>query len=141
MAVEAPQAEAAFFLFLVLRFIGRRAVFTKTSDRVTTLRHTSRRAPSLSLAVTEGRLSFAYPRGTIGFGRTVVRAVMYYYNALEGEEELHDEDYLTRLKKGNVIERRGENWRIIDVVTTTGIGTPKPVDSIRIFLAGPVSVQ
>jgi len=66
---------------------------------------------------------------------------MYYYNALEGEEELHDEDYLTRLKKGNVIERRGENWRIIDVVTTTGIGTPKPVDSIRIFLAGPVSVQ
>lgn len=71
----------------------------------------------------------------------LVRAVMYYYNAVEGEEELHEEDSLTRLKRGNVIERRGEYWRIIDVVTTTGIGTPKPLDSIRVFLAGPVSMQ
>ena len=70
-----------------------------------------------------------------------MRAVMYYYNGVEGEEELHEDDYLTKLKKGNVIERRGEYWCIIDVLTTTGIGTPKPVDSFRVFLSGPVSQQ
>ena len=64
---------------------------------------------------------------------------MYYYNGVEGEEELHEEDYLTGLKKENVIERRGVHWRIIDVLTTTGIGTPRPLDSIRVFLVGPVS--
>ena len=70
-----------------------------------------------------------------------MKAVMYYYNAVEGEEELHEEDYLTKLEKGNTIERHGEHWRIIDVLTTTGIGTPRPVDSIRVFLVGPVSPQ
>jgi hypothetical protein len=66
---------------------------------------------------------------------------MYYYNAVEGEEEFHEEDELAKLEKGNIIERRGEYWRIIDVLATTGIGTPKPVDSIRVFLSGPVSPQ
>lgn len=68
-----------------------------------------------------------------------MRAVVYYYNALEGEEELHEEEALAKLEKGNIIERNGEYWLIIDVLTTTGIGTPKPIDSTRVFLSGPVS--
>ena len=70
-----------------------------------------------------------------------MKAVMYYYNAVEGEEEFHEEAELAKLEKGNIIERHGEHWRVIDVLTTTGMGTPKPVDSIRVFLAGPVSAQ
>jgi hypothetical protein len=39
--------------------------------------------------------------------------------------------------KGEPIERNGKLWRISDIVVTTGIGTPKPLDSVRVFLAGP----
>ena len=66
---------------------------------------------------------------------------MYYYNAIEGEEELHEEEALAKLEKGNTIERNGEYWLIVDVLATTGIGTPKPFDSIRVFLSGPLSQE
>jgi hypothetical protein len=66
-----------------------------------------------------------------------MKAVVYYYNAVEGEEELHEDEEIAKLVKGEPIERNGKLWRISDIVVTTGIGTPKPLDSVRVFLAGP----
>jgi len=67
-----------------------------------------------------------------------MKNVMYYYNAVEGEEELHEDEEVAKLVNGEVIERNGEYWRITEVLTTTGLGTPKPLDIVRVFLAGPV---
>ena len=53
-----------------------------------------------------------------------MKNVMYYYNAIEGEEELHEDEEVAKLVNGEVIERNGEYWRITEVLTTTGLRSP-----------------
>ena len=67
-----------------------------------------------------------------------MKSVMYYYNGVEGEEELHEDAEVDRLVKGGVIERNGENWEIVETLTTVGLSVPKPIDIVRVYLAGPV---
>jgi hypothetical protein len=43
-----------------------------------------------------------------------------------------------KLVKGEVVERASEFWRIIQIHTTIGISEPKPIDIVKVFLAGPV---
>jgi hypothetical protein len=70
-----------------------------------------------------------------------MKSVLYYYNTVEGEEEIHEDEEVEKLVRGENIERNSEYWRIVDVV--------KPVaeveadvdtidlDVIRVYLAGP----
>ncbi len=77
------------------------------------------------------RVGTLYPKRTVaGSGQergAKVKSVIYYYDAIEGEEELHEDEEVAKLVKGEVIERNGEYWRITEVLTTTGLGTPKPL--------------
>jgi len=70
-----------------------------------------------------------------------MKSVLYYYNAVEGEEEIHEDEEVEKLVKGAIIERNGEYWRIADVVTPVAevesdIDTID-LDVIRVYLAGP----
>jgi hypothetical protein len=67
-----------------------------------------------------------------------MKLVMYYYNGIEGEEELHEDEELGKIMKDAVIERNGEYWRVIEILTATALGDPKQSDSVGVFLAGPV---
>jgi hypothetical protein len=67
-----------------------------------------------------------------------MKHVVYYYNGVEGEEELHEDEEVAKLVKGEVVERASEFWRIIQIHTTIGISEPKPIDIVKVFLAGPV---
>jgi hypothetical protein len=67
-----------------------------------------------------------------------MKSVMYYYNGVEAEEELHEDAEVDKLVKGGVIERNGENWKIVAILTTVGLSVPKPIDIVRVYLAGPV---
>jgi hypothetical protein len=40
-----------------------------------------------------------------------MKNVMYHYNGVEGEEELHEDAKIEKLKEGDIIERAGEYWR------------------------------
>jgi hypothetical protein len=66
-----------------------------------------------------------------------MKNVMYFYNATEGEEELHEDAEVDKLVKGEVLERNGENWKIVEILTTVGVSVPKPIDIVRVYLAGP----
>jgi hypothetical protein len=46
-----------------------------------------------------------------------MKNVMYYYNGVQGEEELHEDEVVDKLAQGQVMERDGEYWRIIEVDT------------------------
>jgi hypothetical protein len=67
-----------------------------------------------------------------------MKLVMYYYNAMEGEEELHEDEEFGKIMKDAVIERNGEYWRVIEILMTTALGDPNAPDSVRVFLSGPV---
>jgi hypothetical protein len=67
-----------------------------------------------------------------------MKLVIYYYNAIEGEEELHEDEEFGKIMKDAVIERNGEYWRVIEILTTTAVGDPKLPDSVKVFLEGPV---
>jgi hypothetical protein len=65
-----------------------------------------------------------------------MKNVMYHYNSAEGEEELHEDEEVDKLVKGGVVERNGENWKIVEILATVGVSVPKPLDIVRVYLAG-----
>ena len=64
-----------------------------------------------------------------------------HYNAVEGEEEIHEDEEVEKLVKGETIERNGEYWRIIDVLKPVAEAETDSdtidLDVIRVYLAGP----
>ena len=70
-----------------------------------------------------------------------MKSVLYYYNAVEGEEEIHEDEGVEKLLIGETIERNGESWRIIAIVKPVAeVETDADtidLDVIRIYLAGP----
>jgi hypothetical protein len=70
-----------------------------------------------------------------------MKSVLYYYNAVEGEEEIHEDEEVEALVKGETIERNGEYWRIVDVVKPAAEVEADAdmidMDVIRVYLAGP----
>jgi hypothetical protein len=67
-----------------------------------------------------------------------MKNVMYYYNGVQSEEELHEDEVVDKLVQGEVMERAGEYWRIIEVKSVMVAGEPQRIDVVEIFLAGPV---
>jgi len=70
-----------------------------------------------------------------------MKSVLYYYNAAEGEEEIHEDEEVEKLVTGDTIERNGEYWRIIDIVKPVAAvevdADTINLDVIRVYLAGP----
>ncbi len=69
------------------------------------------------------------------FERTRMKTVMYHYNGSEGVEELHEDDEVAKLAVGNVIEREGEYWRIIDMKMYIAVSAERPLDLMYILRA------
>jgi hypothetical protein len=66
-----------------------------------------------------------------------MKHVMYHYNGVQGEEELHDDEVMDKLTEGQVIERGGEYWKIIEMHTMVVATDPERVDVVNVFLEGP----
>jgi len=69
-----------------------------------------------------------------------MKNIVYYYNGIEGEEELHENNDGTNLIQGAVMERVGENWKIIDVRVHTAASALRPLDLIKVYLEGPIEI-
>jgi hypothetical protein len=67
-----------------------------------------------------------------------MKSVMYHYNGFEGVEELHEDDDVAKLTLGNVIERGGEYWRVIDIQMHIAVSAERPLDLIKVYLEGPL---
>jgi hypothetical protein len=66
-----------------------------------------------------------------------MKNVMYFYNGIQSEEELHDDEVADKLANGQLMERAGEYWRIVEVRTDMVASNPARIDVVKIFLTGP----
>jgi hypothetical protein len=64
--------------------------------------------------------------------------VMFYYNGIQAEEELHDDDVVAKLAEGQTMERAGEYWTIMEIQPVLIAGEPARIDVVRIFLTRPM---
>ena len=44
-----------------------------------------------------------------------MKNVMYFYNGIQSEGELHDDEVVAKLTEGQMVERAGENWKIVQL--------------------------
>jgi hypothetical protein len=44
------------------------------------------------------------------------------------------DDEILKLRIGDVISRKGRQWRVNNIQTTSDASLPKPVDIVRVFL-------
>ena len=70
-----------------------------------------------------------------------MKSVVYYYNNVEGEEELHEDEEVAKLLVGAMIERAGIYWRITKVKTQIAISDQLPLDGLQVYLEGPFDRQ
>jgi hypothetical protein len=68
----------------------------------------------------------------------LMKNVMYFYNGVQREEELHEDETVDKLSQGQVMERAGEYWRIVEVLTVVVASEPRRIDVVKVFLSGPV---
>jgi hypothetical protein len=66
-----------------------------------------------------------------------MKNVMYFYNGVQSEEELHDDEVADKLANGQLMERSGEYWRIVEVKTDMVASNPARIDVVKVFLTGP----
>ena len=66
-----------------------------------------------------------------------MKNVMYFYNGVQSEEELHDDEVADKLANGQLMERAGEYWRIVEVKTDMVASNPARIDVVKVFLTGP----
>ena len=66
-----------------------------------------------------------------------MKNVMYFYNGIQSEEELHDDEIADKLANGQLMERAGEYWRIVEVRTDMVASNPARIDVVKVFLTGP----
>ena len=66
-----------------------------------------------------------------------MKSVVYYYNNVEGEEELHENEEAAKLHVGAMIERAGIYWRITKVQPQIAISDQLRLDGLQVFLEGP----
>jgi hypothetical protein len=62
---------------------------------------------------------------------------MYFYNGVQSEQELHEDEIMNKLAQGQVMERAGEYWTIVEVQTVTVASDPERIDVVKVFLTGP----
>jgi hypothetical protein len=63
-----------------------------------------------------------------------MKNIIYFYNYVEGDEELHEDEEAAKLVVGETIEREGQYWKITQVDMQTGVSALRPLDAIRVYL-------
>jgi hypothetical protein len=63
-----------------------------------------------------------------------MKNIIYFYNNVEGAEELHEDEEASKLVVGDTIEREGKYWKITKVDVQTGVSALRPLDAIRVYL-------
>jgi hypothetical protein len=66
-----------------------------------------------------------------------MKNVMFFYNGVQSEEELHDDEVADKLGKDQLMERAGKYWKIVEVRTDMIAGDPVRIDVVKVFLTGP----
>jgi hypothetical protein len=66
-----------------------------------------------------------------------MKNVMYFYNGVQSEEELHDDEVADKLGKDQLMERAGKYWKIVEVKTEMIASDPVRIDVVKVFLTGP----
>jgi hypothetical protein len=66
-----------------------------------------------------------------------MKSVVYFYNNVEGEEELHENEEAAKLLVGAMIERVGTYWKITRVRTQIAVSNEQPLDELQVYLEGP----
>lgn len=66
-----------------------------------------------------------------------MKNVMYFYNGVQSEEELHDDEVADKLAKDQTMERAGKYWKIVEVKTDMIASDPARIDVVKVFLTGP----
>lgn len=64
--------------------------------------------------------------------------VMFYYNGIQGEEELHEDAAVAMLVEGTIMERAGEFWKVVEIKTDATVSEARATDVMVVHLAGPV---
>jgi hypothetical protein len=65
-----------------------------------------------------------------------MKSVSYYFNGVEGGQQLHENEEMEKLKEGEVIELAGEYWTVLEV-RVLATNASADIDSVRVFLKGP----
>jgi hypothetical protein len=63
-----------------------------------------------------------------------MKNIIYYYNNVEGDDELHEDDEAAKLIVGETIEREGEYWKITRVDVQIAVSMLRPLDVLRVYL-------
>jgi hypothetical protein len=63
-----------------------------------------------------------------------MKNVMFYYNGIQAEEELHDDEVVEKLAEGQVMERAGEYWTILEIHPVLVAGDAERIDVVKVFL-------
>jgi hypothetical protein len=66
-----------------------------------------------------------------------MKNVMFFYNGVQSEEELHDDEVADKLGKDQLMERAGKYWKIVEVRTDMIASDPVRIDVVKVFLTGP----
>jgi hypothetical protein len=66
-----------------------------------------------------------------------MKNVMFFYNGVQSEEELHDDEVADKLGKDQLMERAGKYWKIAEVKTEMIASVPVRIDVVKVFLTGP----
>jgi hypothetical protein len=66
-----------------------------------------------------------------------MKHVMFFYNGVQSEEELHDDEVADKLGKDQLMERAGKYWKIVEVKTEMIASDPVRIDVVKVFLTGP----
>jgi hypothetical protein len=62
---------------------------------------------------------------------------MFFYNGVQSEEELHDDEVADKLGKDQLIERAGKYWKIVEVKTDMIASDPLGIDVVKVSLTEP----
>jgi hypothetical protein len=62
---------------------------------------------------------------------------IYFYNNVEGDEELHEDEVAAKLVGGETIERVGKYWTITQVDAQMAVSASRPLDVLRVYLQTP----
>jgi hypothetical protein len=63
-----------------------------------------------------------------------MKNVIYFYNNVEGDEELHEDEDAAKMVAGETIEREGEYWNITKVDVQIAVSASRPLDVLRGYL-------
>jgi len=63
-----------------------------------------------------------------------MKNVIFFYNNVQGEEELHEDEEAAKLVAGETIEREGQYWKITKVDVQSGVSALRSLDGRRVYL-------